>query len=300
MPALDNTTTTAQIDASVREIDFVSRFQRNWDLLLQIMGISRPIRKAPGTKLVGSTATVTLESGVVAEGAVVPFSLAEVDPIPYADLTLEKYAKATTAEAILKYGYAVAIEKTDAAFLNALTKNIQDRFYSYLNNATGVLEPETDPATFQAALAKAKGLVVEEFQSLSLDATEVVAFVNTMDVYDYLGTADITIQSKFGFQYIKDFMGYSTVFLCPDEAVAPGTVFAIPVENLVLYYVDPSDSEFARAGLEYRTVGEGSPNLIGVHVEGNYTRVQSEISAILGMALWAEYVNGISKVEFGA
>lgn len=300
MAALPNTTTTAQIDASIREIDFVSRFQRNWDLLLQIMGISRPIRKAPGTKLVGSTATVTLQSGVVAEGDVVPFSLAEVNPVEFGDLTLEKYAKATTAESILKYGYAVAIEKTDAAFLNVLTKNIQDRFYTYLNSASGVLTPKTAPATFQAALAKAKGLVVQEFQSLSLDATEVVAFVNTMDVYDYLGAADITIQSQFGFQYIKDFMGYSTVFLCPDEAIAAGKVIAIPVENLVLYYVDPSDSEFARAGLEYRTVGEGSPNLIGVHVEGNYSRVQSEISAVLGMALWAEYVNGIARVTFGA
>ena len=299
MAAIENTTTTAQIDASIREIDFVSRFQRNWDLLLQIMGISRPIRKAPGTKLVGSTATVTLESGAVDEGDIVPFSLAEVNPVEYADLTLEKYAKATTAEAILKYGYAVAIEKTDAAFLNALTKNIQDRFYSYLNEATGVLEPEADPATFQAGLAKAKGLVVEKFQELGLDATEVVAFVNTMDVYDYLGTAEISIQSQFGFQYIKNFMGFRTVFLCPDSAIAAGTIFAIPVDNLVLYYVDPSDSEFGRAGLEYRTVGEGSPNLIGVHVEGNYSRVQSEISAILGMALWAEYVNGIAKVEFG-
>ena len=58
MPALDNVTTTTQFTVAAREVDFVTRFNRNWDALRDIMGIMRPIRKAPGTTLVSYTATV--------------------------------------------------------------------------------------------------------------------------------------------------------------------------------------------------------------------------------------------------
>ena len=66
---------------------------------------------------------------------------------------------------------------------------------------------------------------------------------------------------------------------------------------MVLYYVDPADSDFARAGLEYRTDGE--TNLIGFHVNGNYGTAVSESFAILGLTLFAEYLDGISVVTFG-
>ena len=48
-----------------REVDFVTRFNDNWEALRQIMGIMRPIRKAPGTSLVSYTADVALEDGNV-------------------------------------------------------------------------------------------------------------------------------------------------------------------------------------------------------------------------------------------
>lgn len=34
---------------TAREIDFVTRFNDNWDTLRNILGIMRPIRKAPGS-----------------------------------------------------------------------------------------------------------------------------------------------------------------------------------------------------------------------------------------------------------
>lgn len=76
-------------------------------------------------------------------------------------------------------------------------------------------------------------------------------------------------------------MGFSTVFLLSDEEIPRGRVIATPVENIVLYYVDPSTSDFARAGLVYTTDGE--TNLIGFHVEGNYHTAVSESFAIMGM-----------------
>ena len=63
---------------AAREIDFVSRFGGNWDALRDILGIMRPIRKSPGTQLVSYSASVTLESGEVPAGAVIPYSKATV------------------------------------------------------------------------------------------------------------------------------------------------------------------------------------------------------------------------------
>ena len=90
-------------------------------------------------------------------------------------------------------------------------------------------------------------------------------------------------------------MGYSTVFLLSDEEIKRGRVIATPVENIVLYYIDPADSDFARAGLDYRTDGE--TNLVGFHVQGNYSTAVSESFAIMGMTLFAEYQDGIAVAD---
>ena len=91
------------------------------------------------------------------------------------------------------------------------------------------------------------------------NVTGVVGFVNILDVYQYLGAAEITVQNQFGFQYLKDFMGFNTIFLLSDSEIESGKVIATPVENIVMYYVDPNESDFARAGLVY-TTGDGDTN----------------------------------------
>ena len=289
-----NTTKAANIQVAAREIDFVSRFQQNWEALREIMGIMRPIRKAPGTVLKAKTASITLQSGAVAEGDEVPYSLATVTEAPIGTITLEKYAKATSAEAIIEDGYDNAIAKTDAAFLNELQGNVLSRFYTFL--ATGSLTATY--TTFQMALAMARGAVLNKFKGMHLDVSEVVGFANIMDFYGYIGAADITVQTQFGLTYVENFMGYRVVFLCSDSEVARSKVIAVPVENICLYYVDPGDSELSRAGLEYTTMGE-TP-LIGFHTEGKYSHVVSECFALMGMGLFAEYLDGIAVVTIGA
>ena len=289
MAAKENLIVTTDITVNPREIDFVTRFQRNWQHLRDIMGIMRPIRMQPGTTLKSKYAEGTLQSGTVAEGEEIPYSKFTVKEKTYADITVEKFAKAVSLEAIKKYGYDVAVQKTDDEFLYQLTANVTDRFYKYLN--TGTLKGT--PKTFQMALAHAKGAVENKFKTMHRTVTGVVGFVNVMDVYDYLGNANITVQNQFGFQYIKDFMGYNTIFLLSDSEIAKGKVIATPVDNIVMYYVDPADSEFARAGLVYRTAGEAS-NLIGFHTQANYSTATSESYAIMGVTLFAEYLDGIA------
>lgn len=277
---------------TAREVDFVTRFNDNWDALRQILGIMRPIRKAPGTQLISYTADVTLESGKVDPGCVIPYSKATIVQTAKEDLTIEKYAKAVPIEEVDKYGAEIAIEKSDDAFLTKLQNEVLVRFYTFLK--TGTL---TATATgWQAALAKAQGEVLNKFATMQKDVTSVVGFANILDAYDYLGSAEITVQTQFGLSYIENFLGYSTLFLLPGSFIPSGTVIATPVENIDLYYIDPGDSDFARLGLNYTTQGE--TNLIGFHAEGNYNTAVGATFAIMGMKLWAEYLDGIAVVTF--
>nr|DAT37500.1 MAG TPA: major capsid protein [Caudoviricetes sp.] len=296
MAAPANMTTTAQFSTSIREVDFVTQFQKNWDALRTILGIMRPIRKAPGTKLVSYKATVDggLQGGAsVGEGEDIPLTKTKVEPVAYGDVTIEKYAKAVTIEAVTKYGAAVAVERTDTAFRNELQKKVLTDFYTFLK--TGKLVGTQK--TWQRALAIAKGAVLKRFANDNLDVTEVVGFANIMDFYDYLGDKEITVQTEFGMTYVKNFLGYSTLFLLPDTYIAQKQVIAVPVENIDLYYVDPADSDFAKLGLSYTVAGE--TNLIGYHAEGNYKNATGETYAIMGMKLWAEYLDGIAVVTVG-
>lgn len=279
-------------DVHAREVDFVTRFGDNWDALRNILGIMRPIKKAPGTALVSYTAEVTLEDGNVAPGAVIPYSKAKVVEVAHGDVTIKKYSKAVTVEDVNKYGAEKAIEKTDDAFLAELQGEVLTSFYSFLN--TGSLTDEAN--TWKMALAKAQGKVINKFASMKKTVTSIVGFANILDAYDYLGNAEISVQTAFGLTYVKNFLGYSTLFLLPETEIARGKVIATPVENIDLYYIDPSDSEFARLGLEYTTQGE--TNLIGFHAQGNYSTAVGESYALMGMTLWAEYLDGIAVITF--
>ena len=280
----------AYTNITAREVDFVSRFGTNWDALRDIMGIMRPIRRAPGTQLVSYTASVALESGEVPAGAVIPYSKATITKAAQGELTLEKYAKAVPIEDVNKYGAAIAVQKSDDAFLNQLQNNVLPRFYAFLNTGS-LTSAET---TWQRALAMAKGNVLDKFNKIRKTVTDVVGFANVLDFYDYLGNAQITVQTQFGLTYVKDFMGYSTLFLLSAPDIERGKVIALPVENIDMYYVDPSDSEFAQLGLDYTVQGE--TNLIGFHANGNYSTAVGESFALMGVTLWSEYLDGIAVV----
>lgn len=288
MAAKANLIMTNDIQVTAREIDFVTRFERNWEHLREILGIMRPIKKTPGAVLKSKYAEGTLQNGNVSEGEEIPYSKFVVKEKPYAEMTIEKYAKAVSIEAIKDHGYENAVQMTDDEFLFQLQTNVTERFYNYLK--TGTLSfTET---TFQMALAMAKGRVENKFKQMHRNVTGVVGFVNILDVYEYIGAAEISIQNQFGFQYMKDFMGFNTIFLLSDSEIPRGTVIATPVENIVLYYVDPNESDFARAGLVYTVSGE--TNLIGFHTQGNYHTAVSEAFAIMGLTLFAEYIDAIA------
>lgn len=277
------------VDVTARELDFVTRFGRNWDALREILGIMRPIKKQAGTRLKSYTASVTLEDGDVDPGNVIPYSKASVTQVGYDDLTLKKYAKAVPVEDVDKYGVEVAVEKTDEAFLNELQTVVMDDFYGTLTGDASALTGTY--TTFQMAIAMAIGKVRDKFKKMHKNISDVIVFVNTLDAYQYLGGAELTIQTLFGIEYVKDFLGAKTMILSSD--IPQGKVIAIPSDNLVLYYADPS-TEFSPLGLTYTTDGE--TNLIGFHAQGNYGTAVGESFALMGIKLWFEYADGVAIV----
>lgn len=293
------TSTVLNTDSALkaREIDFVTRFDKNWDALRTILGIFKPIRKEPGTSLVTYEAQMkdeTLQGGAsVGEGEAIPFTQFKVVESKREDIVVEKYAKSLSLESVSKWGATVAIEKTDDAFMVELQNKVLKDFYTFLK--TGTLKGTQKK--WQKALAIAKGAVLNKFAGMNRNVTEVVGFANVMDFYDWLGDKEITVQTMFGLQYIKDFFGFSTLFLLPDDYIPAKTVIATPVENIDLYYIDPGDSDFKKLGLDYTTSGE--TNLIGFHAGGNYTNATGETYAIMGMKLWAEYLDGVCVVTVG-
>lgn len=292
MAVVANTTTTAQMQITARELDFVSRFTANMDALREIMGVMRPIRKAPGTRLVSYKASVVLQDGTVAEGDEVPLSQATVTEAFHKDLELKKHRKRVTAEAVNKYGAAIAVQKTDDALLNEIQGEILDEFYAFA--LTGTLTGNYD--SFQMAVAMAVAKTKDKFKKMRLNYGQIVVFANTLDVGKYQGAANITVQTKAGIEYVKDFTGVDTMIVSSE--IPEGTVVAIPVDNIVMYYIDPSDGDFAALGLEY-TTGNDATNLIGVHKEGVYERVSGDTHTLSGIALWAEYLDAVAVIKVG-
>lgn len=293
MAVTANTTTTAQITIQAKEIDLANRFTATWEALTEIMGVMRPIRKAPGTKLVSSKASITLADGKVAEGDEVPLSQATVEPVAFKDLALKKYRKRVTAEAVEKYGAAVAVQKTDDALLNELQGVILDEFYEFA--LTGTLTGSE--TSFQMAVSMSIGRVKDKFKKMRLNYGQVVVFANTLDVHRYLGATQISTQTSNGVEYLKNFLG-ADVLIASSE-IPEGKVIAIPADNIVLYYIDPADGDFAALGLEY-TTGVGETNLIGVHKEGVYGHASGDTHVLMGMVMWAEYLDAIAVTDINA
>ncbi len=290
--APSNLTGQAQIQTKAREIDFVTSFSKNMQALLDVMGISRMIRKENGSKLSVKTASGTLQSGDVAEGEEIPLSQYQVIETVYDTLKIEKYRKAVSIEAVAEKGYDVAVQMTDDEFKSDLQNTVTAKFYKQLKSGSLV----GHESTWQMAVAMAIGKVIDKFQKMHRTATDVALWVNTLDLYKYVGGANITIQSAFGFKYIENFMGAKVTFVSSE--IPENTVIATPLNNIVAYYVDPADSEFSRAGLSYTT--DGTTGFIGFHTQGNYDRAISDMFAIMGVRIFCEYLDAIAYIAVGA
>ena len=232
------TNTIMQGDVVTRVADFNIQFVEGLKKLTEALGITRKIPVQEGATLKQVVVTGTLEDGNVAEGELIPLSKYETEEVPVGEVKLNKWRKGTTAEAILKGGYDQAVGATTDKMVKDIQKGIRGDLFTFMATGTGT----ASGSGLQAALANAWGKLAVLFDD---DAVESAYFLNPMDVADYLGSAQVTMQTAFGMTYIENFLGLGDVFL--NSNVPEGKFYATAKENIVMYYVNVATSELARA-----------------------------------------------------
>lgn len=286
MGALDNLT-KAEDMKKIREVDFVQQFTHSsLAKLIEVLGVTRKIPMMEGTTMyIYSMSGSLVNDGNVAEGDIIPLSHIEQVKTPVGEITLKKWRKAVSAEAIKKSGYQVAVRDTDAKLLSLVQNGVRTDLFNFLN---GTITGSTSVvgAGLQKALAAAWGQLQVLFED---DTAQAVYFVNPLDIADYLASANITVQTAFGMNYIEDFLGLGTVIM--SSRITEGTFVATAKENLIMYYLtmngDVADA-FSLTADETGYIGIKS----GYQ---NEERAQIESLVMDGIQFLVEYAGGVVK-----
>ena len=285
MAAEQNLITTDEMK-KVREVDFVTQFAHNsLAKLLEVLGVTRKIPMMEGTTMYVYSTTGTLHSGEVDEGDIIPLSQYETTKTAVGEITLKKWRKAVSAEAIKKSGYNASVQDTDAAMLKDVQAGIRKDFFDFVNGTiTGATT--ASGATLQAALADAWAQLQIKFED---DTAEAVYFVNPTDIADYLATANISTQTAFGMNYVEDFLGLGTVII--SSKITAGTFVATAKENLILYYLT-INGDIANAF----SLTADETGYIGIKSGyQNEERATIESLVMSGIDILVEYAAGVVK-----
>lgn len=273
--------------ARVREVEFVEMFNGSIKKLVEALGVTRKIQKQSGAVLKSYKAAGTLASGKVAEGEVIPLSKYKTVAKTYKEITLNKYRKATSAEAIIERGFEQAVDMTTDRMMKDVQKNIRTDFFAFMGTGTG----RAEGLGLQAALAQTWGQLQTLFED---DEVSAVYFMNPLDLADYLGTAPLTTQTAFGMTYVENFLGLGRVFL--NSSVPKGKIYATAQDNLVLYYIPVNG-----AGLnEAFTFTTDQTGYIGLHESPDYTNLTCQDVLVYGMELMAERLDGVEVTTISA
>lgn len=266
--------------ARVREIDFTLSFSESVKKLVEALGVTRKIAKQAGTVLKTYKATGTLQAGNVAEGELIPLSKYTTEAVDYDEITIKKWRKETTAEAITDRGYDQAVEMTNERMLRDIQKGIRSDFFTFIATGTGT----ASGSGLQAVLAQTWGQLQVLFED---DEIQSVHFINPLDIADYLATAQVTTQTAFGMTYIENFLGMGRVFL--NSSVPKGKVYSTAQDNLILYYIPVNGADLGEA-FNFTSDETG---YVGIHEWADYNHLTFLTAAVNGMRLMAERIDGV-------
>lgn len=272
--------------ARVREQEFVYMFTGSLKKLLEALSVTRKIPKQAGYALKAYKAVGTLEDGNVGEGEIIPLSKYETEPVEFGEITLKKWRKATSAEAIVEKGYDQAVTMTTDKMLGDVQRQVRSDFFTFLATGTG----KATGANFQGALAQSWGQLQVLFED---DTVSAVHFMNPLDVADYLATANITMQTAFGMNYVENFLGLGRVFF--NSSVPKGKIYSTAMENLIIYYIPVNGADLDEA-FSF-TVDE--TGYIGIHEFPDYSNMTASDTVVSGIKLMAERIDGVVVATIG-
>ena len=205
------TTVSADLAPAI-SVDFTSRIAQNIVELQELLGITDLIPMAAGTDIKIYKWAVGELAAQVGEGEEIGLTNVKRTLANTITLDLDKYRRNTTAEAIQKVGRDIAINQSDEKLVQKVQKGIKGSLYTVLKAGSG----SATGTNLQIVLANLWAKLQEYYEDE--DVTPVY-FVNQQDVADYLGTAQITMQTAFGFTYIENFLGLGTAIVSPQVTV---------------------------------------------------------------------------------
>lgn len=277
--AAENTNVAADLEPAI-SIDCVSRINGNIDELRNVLGITEMDAMASGTTIKVWKMEQVNTPAQVGEGETINLTKVERKLAKTIELSLKKYRRNTTAEAIQKVGREIAINKTDEKLISGIQKEIKAEFYDVLATGTGTAAG----TTLQAALSATWGAIKKAHEDE--DATPIY-FVSSDDVADYLGSAQVTMQQAFGMSYIQDFLGLGTVVVSP--ALAKGKVIGTAKENLHGAYIPANSGDVARTfGLTSDATG-----LVGMTHQAISGNATVDTLVMSGVVFYPEFLDKV-------
>lgn len=281
--AVDPKTVKTTDIAKAQSLDFVNQFTGGLSKLIEALGVVRKLPMSSGMTIKTYKSKAEMSDGNVAEGEIIPLSKAILEPAEVKELSLKKFRKMVTGEAIQRSGFAVAVSETDNILLKEIQKSVRADLFDGLKAGTGSGKGEG----LQAALAQCWGLVQSKFED---DGVETVVFANPMDVAEYVGSANISTQTAFGMTFLSGFAGCKVI---TNTSVPAGTLYATAPQNLVCAYVNMYGSETSRAFDMYAD----QLGMIGVTHEPAKDCLSYETVAAMGVLFFAEMLDGVFKVQ---
>lgn len=282
VPSLDN--------FKAKSVDYVYRFEQSLKDFQDAIGISRlmPVQTGMTIELLGKP-TVMLRDGNVAEGDLIPLSNVTPAVISTKKLTLKKYRKATSGEAIQTYGANDAVQYTDDALIKEVQKGIRTDLFDLVQS--GEAQTNLNAANgLQGALATAWGALQTVFED---DTIRVIVFAHPMDVAQAIADKQLTLETAFGLNYYTDATG-TVVFT--STQVTRGSVYATAAENLVIAYIPAGTSDL---GVTFGLTSDNTGFIGMKHFLGNESLTQQTL-VVSGVLMFPERLDGVVKVPLAA
>lgn len=285
-PSTQTQSNFSNLDA--RSVDYAYRFGENFSKFIEALGITRQIPVQDGFTLTMYKAPIVeLADGDVGEGELIPLSKVTPQPAETKEITLEKYRKVTTVEAIQKYGRDEAINRTDDALIKEVQKGIRDYLFTTIKTH-GTEQDNLNPGTLQGALASAWGSLEVLFED---DEITAVAFVNPMDVANEIANKEITLETSFGLRYYVDVTGTVVIL---NNTIPKGEVYATAADNLQVAYITASSEAFKEFNMFTDEFG-----YIGVSHGQQLETLSVQTVLVSGVLIFPERLDGMIKVEIG-
>lgn len=269
-----------------KSIDYTYRFGQELSDFQEALGISRlmPVQNGMTIYMYGAP-EVTLASGTVAEGAIIPLSTVDPVAVDSKVISLKKYRKATSGEAIQRYGLDQAIDITDEALIKEIQKDIRTDLFTMVQ-AGGAQDNLDASFGLQGALASAWGALQTVFDD---DTVRVIVFAHPMDIAQAIADKELTLETAFGLNYYEAATG-TAVFATTQ--VEQGSIYATAAENLVVAYIPAGSSDLGRA---FNLTADNTGFIGMTHFVQEESLTQQTL-VVSGVMIFPERVDGVIKV----